>query len=390
MIKWAHQVLFIKREHSYMYVVRARTHRRWPAPGRAGRTAPRSSMAMLKLAIALQLLSCTSVCSVGELLRVPRKLEGSQYVQCTNNRRAKTDDEITCDWRLVEQNKYSGWGAQLRVMGYSDNRSICISGGHFGDGSTDGRRFLTYNRSYVAKMVEANVLPAVGRRDFAGLIVMDLERMAAPSKFGSYGSALLQQIVGAILLRISVTREIFPVAKLAIYGSGVSSIVQLRGFERAGAHGLWSALDYLVPSFYLGTVNATNSEGGGVKAAPNASAVLFEVDAQLQLTTAFAQRYSNIRGIAPFLSWLYEGRADRTQNCAVPKELQRAVIAAVVRANGTKMIQFWAGDDSETTSRNCRGHGSTQGELITQLQYLQQNKFVPIRCLHNAARETVD
>lgn len=294
-------------------------------------------------------------------------------------------DDITCDWRLVEQNAFSGWGAQLRSIGFSENRSICISGGHFGDAADDDQRFLTYNRSTISKIVQANVLPAIGQRDYTGLIVMDLERIAAPSKFGLYNSTLLQQVVRAIMLRISVTRDVFPLAKLAIYGTGISSSAQLRGFERAGAFGLWSALDYLVPSFYLSTINGTNSnEGMGVKAAPNASAVRLEVESQLRLTTAFAQRYRPIKGLAPFLSWLYEGREDREQNCAVPLILQRAVIAAVSHANATKMIQFWTGNDFETTSRHC--DGSMRGQAVTQLQYLQRTKFVPSSCLHNTTR----
>jgi len=174
--------------------------------------------------------------------------------------------KLTCDWRLVEQNVYSSWGAQLRALGFANNRSICISGGHFGDGNTDPvAKFLTYNHSTVSSMVARNVVPAVGARDYTGLIVMDLERTAAPSKFAKYSTSFLRQVVSAILLRVSVTREFFPCAKLAVYGTGISDTAQLRAFERAGTLGLWDELDYLIPSCYLATDNATDSEGRGVK-----------------------------------------------------------------------------------------------------------------------------
>ena len=288
--------------------------------------------------------------------------------------------KLTCDWRLVEQNVYSSWGAQLRALGFANNRSICISGGHFGDGNTDPvAKFLTYNHSTVSSMVARNVVLAVGARDYTGLIVMDLERTAAPSKFAKYSTSFLWQVVSVILLRVSVTREFFPCAKLAVYGTGISDTAQLRAFERAGTLGLWDELDYLIPSFYLATDNATDSEGRGVKVAPNVSTAVSVVEASLQLTTAFAQRHKSLKGLAPFLSWIYLGRQDRQQNCAVPLPLIRAVLAAVSRANATKIVHFWAGDDEEKTSRHC--HGGDPAHDITQLDWLQRGKLVPSRCV---------
>ena len=173
---------------------------------------------------------------------------------------------------LSLQNWYAKEQSTLNSMGVT-NKSVCISSyGLLVDGLTeDGALERTLNNT--AEEVRDYLISYANHygiaRDTTDIVILDIEGYRfSPMYFGNYidqsisyyNPAMLDRILDAYKLRISVAREVFPNAKLGLYdtvtphGFGEADLAPMirrqRGYEYAASYGLFEELDYACPVLY--------------------------------------------------------------------------------------------------------------------------------------------
>lgn len=173
---------------------------------------------------------------------------------------------------LSLQNWYAKEKSTLNSMGVS-NGSVCISSyGLLVDGlSEEGALERTLNNT--AEEVRDYLLSYANHygiaRDTTDIVILDIEGYRfSPMYFGNYidqsisyyNPAMLDRILDAYKLRISVAREVFPNAKLGMFdtvtphGFGDADLAPMirrqRGYEYAASYGLFEELDYACPVLY--------------------------------------------------------------------------------------------------------------------------------------------
>jgi len=173
---------------------------------------------------------------------------------------------------LSLQNWYAKETSTLNSMGVS-NKSVCISSyGLLVDGlSEEGALERTLNNT--AEEVRDYLISYANHygiaRDTTDIVILDIEGYRfSPMYFGNYidqsisyyNPAMLDRILDAYKLRISVAREVFPNAKLGLYdtitphGFGEADLAPMirrqRGYEYAASQGLFEELDYACPVLY--------------------------------------------------------------------------------------------------------------------------------------------
>lgn len=270
-----------------------------------------------------------------------------------------------CDYRLTEQAKYSSF--QLQHLGIFTNRSICVNGVFFGAGKGISIfDFLSYNESYLHNKIFKSVVAMVKNGlETTNLIILDIETPVHPRDFVNYNDTFLKDVVNALKLRLSVTRNIFPFAKLGLYATTVNPTNDsITGYQRASRLGLFDNVDYLVPVLYLGTnMNATE-----------------HTNQVLRETATLTDTQKHHIPMAPLLSWMYFGGAKT--HCAVDYDKNHAIIEMIIMMNNTlkpsgliNMVQMWSGKDNETTN------ATTCGSSITQRTWIEHAQIVPLECV---------
>jgi hypothetical protein len=173
---------------------------------------------------------------------------------------------------LSLQNWYAKEQTTLNSMGVS-NKSVCISSyGLLVDGlSEEGalERCLNHTAEEVRDYLISYANHYGIARDTTDIVVLDIEGYRfSPMFFGNYidqsisyyNPAMLDRILDAYKLRISVARDVFPNAKLGLYdtvtphGFGEADLAPMirrqRGYEYAASYGLFEELDYACPVLY--------------------------------------------------------------------------------------------------------------------------------------------
>ena len=173
---------------------------------------------------------------------------------------------------LSLQNWYAKEQSTLNSLGVS-NKSVCISSyGLLVDGlSEEGalERCLNHTAEEVRNYLISYANHYGIARNTTDIVILDIEGYRfSPMFFGNYidesisyyNPAMLDRILDAYKLRISVARDVFPNAKLGLYdtitphGFGEADLAPMirrqRGYEYAASYGLFEELDYACPVLY--------------------------------------------------------------------------------------------------------------------------------------------
>ena len=120
----------------------------------------------------------------------------------------------TCDYRLVEESKYSAFS----LHGLSTTKSICMND-YFSTSHDD----MTLQDVIDAPnaTIRENALKIAKRTingtDTTSLVILDLEYPIQYNEMWFYNDSLLAAIVGAVRRRVQITQSIFPRAPIALY-----------------------------------------------------------------------------------------------------------------------------------------------------------------------------
>ncbi len=133
----------------------------------------------------------------------------------------------------------------------------------------------------------------------------------------------------------------------------------INGYQRASALGLFDDVEYSTPSLYLSPGQDPENVTQDV----------------LQCAERGILRSNGAPvPLAPFLSWVYEGRKGGPDyHCALSAETMRRQLALLLQAGNVRVpiIAWFNGMDNKTDM--CGG-------FRDQLMWMQQNDFVPSRC----------
>jgi hypothetical protein len=278
----------------------------------------------------------------------------------------------TCDYRIVEESKYSSF--DVSALGLTSSKSICMNGYYSG---ADGRSqsievFVAESEAHIRKLAVTEMIPRVRNGvNSTNMIILDIERpvdwkLLARGCADCWNDTLATAVADALAMRIKVVQSIFPHATVGLYGITKSS-ASIDGYVRAASLGAFDTLDYIVPVLYLG---------------PGMNATLHTHDV---LTSASTLRTRKGRAIpmAPVISWIFFGSGNKSR-CAVPAAETHAIIDVIETLNSRlsprrqllpiPVVSFWFGSDNDTVNR-------THCDEVDPLKWLTEGRYVPARCL---------
>jgi hypothetical protein len=244
-------------------------------------------------------------------------------------------------------------------LGISINRSICMNDYFSSTHSDMTMQEVISTPNDTIRTNALKIVPRVlGGTSSTNLIILDVD-------------SLLAALVGAVRRRVQITRQIFPMAKLALYDEHAQkNETVMDGYRRAAKLGLWDDVDYMIPVLYL------PAHANAARASSWTEDIL--------TCTADAKRRSDGAAIpmAPLMSWLFY-----PSKCAVPYDSIRAVVSTIDRLSALlespiPIVHLWSGSDNETSARLDESNRSCAVEPIYQRVWLDNAHTVPDRCLH--------
>ena len=297
----------------------------------------------------------------------------------------------TCDFRLAEENKISAWGAQLRQLGISGNSSVTVQAGlgppRGPNATANLERFYAATRQELLDNVRMHLLPTLGNdTQWGGLLTLDLEQEVRPDFFHAFDDEKLAAVVAAMRLRVSVLREVFPIANVSMYAtpSPFENLTGIphpqvintsarfaqaaQGYARASKLGLFDDMAFTTPSLYMGP---------GWNITQLTAAVLRLADS---VTTSAGR----VLPMAPYLSWVWFGGGKAVGlRCEEPHAVMAKQVQMLLALGSERVpiVQWWLGKDGwPSCPQSCVSQGlCTQNE--TQLAFFQRGAYVPERCL---------
>ena len=281
--------------------------------------------------------------------------------------------KATCDYRLVQESKYSGFN--LSSVGITTDTSICMNGFMSGAGGTSIEAFVAQSEEYVRALAIKDILPKVkGGANTTSQIMLDIEKPVDRRKFHHpgrncpnkpcYNDTLAAAVAKALALRVKVAHDVFPHAKISLYGTTVNTEPwEMGGYLRMAALGAYDGVDYIVPVLYLGTgMNATNHTS-------------YVLSASSMITDTSGTPIP----MAPLMSWIWFGNPHR--GCEISFAQAHEMLDVIATWNETRLpiVSFWSGSDTSGSNTTCgAGHPS-----LTQFEWMTQAQIVPERCLHH-------
>lgn len=279
---------------------------------------------------------------------------------------ATTAATPTCDYRLVEESRYSNF----TLPGFSTNTSICMNS-FFSAINSSGtiQDFIDVPNATILYWTRKIAYDTLGGAATTSLVILDLEWPVYYNGMHLLNTSTLAALVAAIRRRVQIARTVLPHAKIGLYDEhAANNATVVEGYRRASRLGLWDDVDYLIPVLYLPIGrNATN--------------------ATLDVLLATAAGKTTSRGdavpMAPLLSWLYF-----PYQCAVPFDVNHAVLDTIDRFSQRVLpipiVQFWSGKDNETSKSQYKSGGRNHScpmPPIAQQSWLERANAVPERCL---------
>jgi hypothetical protein len=308
-----------------------------------------------------------------ELLTVLASFAASSISQELESHHKSAVFAGTCDYRIVEESKYSSFN--VSALGFNTSESICMNGGYSGAGghSQSIELFVAESEEHIHKLAVTYMVPrARDGVNSTNMIILDIEQPVDWKLLGRgcadcWNDTLATAVADALALRIKVVQSIFPHATVGLYGitTNTKSSASLDGYVRAASLGAFDTLDYMVPVLYLGP---------GMNATSHTHDVL---------TSASTLRTRKGRAIpmAPVISWIFFG-SGKESRCAVPAAKTHAIINVIETLNSLvepqplpiPVVSFWFGSDSDTVNL-------THCDKVDPLTWLTEGHYVPARCL---------
>ena len=274
----------------------------------------------------------------------------------------------TCDYRLVEESKYSAFS----LHGLSTTKSICMND-YFSTSHADMtlQDVIDAPNATIRENALKIAAHTINGTDTTSLVILDLEYPIQYNEMWYYNDSLLAAIVGAVRRRVQITQTIFPRAPIALYDEHAQlNATVMEGYRRASALGLWDDVAFLIPVLYMGGAkfeNATNRT--------------------IEVLTATAGHKTTSRGaaipMAPVASWLYF-----PNQCAMPFAVAHEILATIERLSYTlppqptpfPIVHFWSGKDNETSQASGKDR-PCDVPPTAQRDWLEGAQIVPKRCL---------
>ena len=169
-----------------------------------------------------------------------------------------------CNFTYAVEHGYSV--ANLSALGVNTHNTWYVNGNLFGSGSTLDR-YLNETADSVRASLRSYVATSYGK-DIAGgfdttnTLVLDIETpVSLLPNLGIWARndpATFTAVVDAFKMRVTVTAELFPHAKIALYGSPIGPgkhagnyTLAIDGLVEAGRRGMFDRVSYLLPVLYF-------------------------------------------------------------------------------------------------------------------------------------------
>ena len=285
---------------------------------------------------------------------------------------------LPCEYWLVEESDAGDYSKlDVAALGFQTNRSVCANADDAAAGKgVSLQQFLAFSRPEIKRSMAARLLPKVrGGAAATGLVILDIESPPSvhPRRYGELNATTLAAVVKATLLRLQVARELLPAAQLALYATPVNSTpAAIAGYRKAGAMGLWDAVDVLIPVLYTGP---------GMHGQSLATSVSSRLDAALQIRPQSGRALP----LLPILSWRMFGAGPHA-SCAVElhnlhDDLDDIAAWDAAHPGRIAALQWWSGTDDDQDGKPASTCNASNPGATSYLAWLKAAEIVPKRCL---------
>lgn len=251
------------------------------------------------------------------------------------------------DVRYSTQDAYAPW-PELFASDLKLNNRVWTVSGHAllsNRGDTE-EQFLSYSETKIKDKLERYLSNNTSLdRTTTDLIILDMESPIHPKRLGEYSGDKQKQIIEAFKMRIKIAREMFPNAKLSLYGVIVSDArgdstrpffkPMMQGYERASQLGMFDDLDYISPVLY-------HRFGLQDKEYPTLEIYTREAIEQSQTLKKSGGTHLDLATLHSFK--VYNGNSKNSEECVAHESINKQ-LAIIPEYPSVKIVVLWAGPD---------------------------------------------
>ena len=191
------------------------------------------------------------------------------FLRLEPTQRIKSDDRTpfcAIDLLLESDGQYPRYGslyshtpARYHELGVYTTRATAINEDHFVAGRyITAEQFLNATREKLEAKFDKFLASGPGStleggRTTSNFLLLDIEAPFHPRDWYTFADAELRRIVEAFRLRVSVVKAKLPDSKVGLWGTAVHSAaggINISGYQRAAAMGVFEQVDVLVPVLY--------------------------------------------------------------------------------------------------------------------------------------------